>query len=391
MYSTCLFCVSRLGSNEAIERFPVGRRLAFDSALGRLWVVCSGCGRWNLSPIEERWEAIEECERRFEGARLRYSTGNIALAHLREGTDLVRIGKPLRPEFAAWRYGRRFSERARKARILDGLLCAGHAGMCGVVIVAGLPSILMGLVLLPLPFLLKGISRDPLTATIEVRSLGIVPRMRGIAVGSPLYLWASIQSSPETAPGWELEVVLGADRDREYREVHRLQGSDAVRAVSRVLTTLNQWGGSRRDVQSSVKELAQVPHPGEYIRLAASRFEATRPSNPLTWETPRPGFHETDISMYHPVMRLALEMALHEDSEARALAGELDELEKQWREAEEVASIADRLLVPEAVDARLRRMKTGEPHEAAPTDEPLPLPGVSGGRSEPPRRLPRCD
>ena len=51
MYATCLFCHSRLGHNESIERFTVGRRLAFDSAKGRLWVICSGCGRWNLSAI----------------------------------------------------------------------------------------------------------------------------------------------------------------------------------------------------------------------------------------------------------------------------------------------------------------------------------------------------
>jgi AmiR/NasT family two-component response regulator len=40
---------------------------------------------------------------------------------------------------------------------------------------------------------------------------------------------------------------------------------------------------------------------------------------------------------------LALEMALHEVSERRALAGELAELEARWREAEEIARIADSL------------------------------------------------
>ena len=31
MYSTCIFCKNSLGANEAIEQFPVGRRLAFDA------------------------------------------------------------------------------------------------------------------------------------------------------------------------------------------------------------------------------------------------------------------------------------------------------------------------------------------------------------------------
>jgi hypothetical protein len=25
-----------------------------------LWVVCRHCERWNLSPLEERWEAVEQ-------------------------------------------------------------------------------------------------------------------------------------------------------------------------------------------------------------------------------------------------------------------------------------------------------------------------------------------
>jgi hypothetical protein len=49
MYSTCLFCNHDLGRNETLETFPIGRRLAFDAAKGRLWVVCKHCERWNLS------------------------------------------------------------------------------------------------------------------------------------------------------------------------------------------------------------------------------------------------------------------------------------------------------------------------------------------------------
>src|SRR3954471_5674881 len=105
MYSTCIFCHAPLGANEVVERFPVGRRLAFDAGRGRLWVVCRKCERWNLSPLDERWEAIEEGERLFRDTRLRVSTDNIGLARISEGLELVRIGSPPRPEMAAWRYG----------------------------------------------------------------------------------------------------------------------------------------------------------------------------------------------------------------------------------------------------------------------------------------------
>src|SRR6185503_20880930 len=97
MYSTCLFCNEDLGANEVIEQFPVGRRLAFDASKGRLWVVCRKCERWNLSPLDERWEAIEQAERLYSETRRRVATAEICLARLRDRTELVRIGAPLRP------------------------------------------------------------------------------------------------------------------------------------------------------------------------------------------------------------------------------------------------------------------------------------------------------
>src|SRR5207237_950349 len=56
-------------------------------------------------------------------------------------------------------------------------------------------------------------------------------------------------------------------------------------------------------------------------------------------------------------VRLALEMAAHEESERRALDGELALLAAAWREAEEIAGIADDLLMPEAVGAWLEKNK----------------------------------
>ena len=51
------------------------------------------------------------------------------------------------------------------------------------------------------------------------------------------------------------------------------------------------------------------------------------------------------------VDRLAIEMALQEDAERRAMEGELADLERAWKQAEEIAAIADTLL-PEPGAAR---------------------------------------
>jgi len=44
--------------------------------------------------------------------------------------------------------------------------------------------------------------------------------------------------------------------------------------------------------------------------------------------------------------RLALEMSVHEETERRAMEGELKVLEAAWRDAEQIASISDDELTP---------------------------------------------
>jgi hypothetical protein len=55
--------------------------------------------------------------------------------------------------------------------------------------------------------------------------------------------------------------------------------------------------------------------------------------------------------------RLAVEMALHEEREREALAGELKLLEWEWREAERLAKISDALALPPDIDDDLDRRK----------------------------------
>lgn len=140
MYSTCLFCAASLGTNEAMETFPVGRSVAFDAWHGRLWAVCRRCGRWNLAPLEERWEAVETAERMFTDARTRVHSENIGLCRLPDGTRLVRVGKALPDELAAWRYGRQLVSRRRRNLVVTTAGAAGALGAAGILV--GLPFIL---------------------------------------------------------------------------------------------------------------------------------------------------------------------------------------------------------------------------------------------------------
>jgi hypothetical protein len=347
VFSTCIHCHAPLGRNEAIEAFPVGSRLAFDARRGRLWVVCRACERWNLSALEERWEAIEECERRFTDTRLRTSTDEIGLARLREGVDLIRIGEPKRPEFAAWRYGDQFGRRRTRQLLVTGTAVSA----IGALYVGGLwaGASLGG-------FIFAGQSWiDPL---INGRGGAVVARVRG-AEGDLL----TVQRRHA-----RMSALVRGERDEPFtlRLEHtagtaELTGDIAERAAQQLLPTVNRFGGSRRRVQEAVDAIERA---GDPYRFAAdlARSVGWRPGNQRVHRTrgdatlvvqKAPGTFEA----LDPAYRLALEMALHEEQERRAMEGELQALAEQWREAEEIAAIADGLFVSPAVDARLQALR----------------------------------
>jgi len=94
MWTHCIVCSSHLGENQAVEAFTTGNRLDFDPVKGRLWVVCPRCERWNLVPLDQRWEAVEALEKAYRDTPTRYSTSEIGLARLGGGLEIVRIGRP---------------------------------------------------------------------------------------------------------------------------------------------------------------------------------------------------------------------------------------------------------------------------------------------------------
>src|SRR5512135_118698 len=96
---SCFFCGAELPPLDP-DRLPDRERLAYDPDLGRLWRVCSGCTRWNVVPLEDRWEVLEECERqvRDEG-RMLLASEHLALYRIAgqiANGQLVRVGRPPR-------------------------------------------------------------------------------------------------------------------------------------------------------------------------------------------------------------------------------------------------------------------------------------------------------
>jgi hypothetical protein len=324
LYRSCIFCSAALGSNESIERFPVGRSLAFDAAQGRLWAVCQKCARWNLAPLEERWEAIDEAERLFRDTRIRVQSENVGLARLKDGTRLVRVGQALPGEVAVWRYGRQLQRRHR-ARVAIRTVTYTTAIVLPLVgwMVALGANRSLGWMSNVATFGWKGRR----SAQEQRISAGHSPTGRPLVLPRGAVINAHLEQ--EDDGGLLLRVPLYGRRAHapfaDFRD-------DAARSVlSRSMLMVNDEGAGRHALRHAMDALSAAGSPEDYIRtvarnrgvLGGQRVEGTRK---LT-----------------PTGLLALEMALHEETERRALEGELSMLEAMWREAEEIASIADRL------------------------------------------------
>ncbi|HEY4217942.1 MAG TPA: hypothetical protein VGM67_12445 [Gemmatimonadaceae bacterium] len=364
MYTTCLFCHVDLGANHHLSTFPVGRRVAFDPKKGRLWVICTRCGRWNLTPLEERWEAIDDSERLFRGTRLRMSTDNVGLAQLRGGFELVRIGPALLPEIASWRYGTRLvryepEEDTRPALFIRGARLIARATAGAMVGYAHA----------------VGFSDD---AVLRMRTFR---RGRGVLLrtadeyGNPVvvryaHLGAAELVRPEQDAPWQLKL-------RHDLGVATLAEGPALRVAGKMLATLNVGVASASEVNHAIAKLDEAGDPdGYFTRVAslamrtswgrhpeAAAHESGAPrgtfserlalqlANRSFWGRGGTGSDEqTPLFRLPAVDRLALEMAANEDIERRALLGELDSLHAAWKDAEEIAAIADELFADGVLD-----------------------------------------
>jgi hypothetical protein len=388
MYTTCLFCSASLGTNEAIETFAVGRGIAFDAWRGRLWAVCARCGRWNLAPIETRWEAVEQAERLFTDSRTRVQSENIGLCRLRDGTRLIRVGRALPGELAAWRYGGQLLSRRRRNLALT---AAGVAGVGAVV--AGLPLLISAGA--PLMLANAGVQiynaynmgvrqnrvvlrvppeRSPTGDELVVRRVHLHESVLtasdsgdiGVRLPTPklLHPWKRPAMSPKQAHGEPFDIT----------------GPEARRLLARSMTDYNIRGAKQADVENALALITAAGGPDEFARTVAGTGAAITRSRPQSgWA--RPGQSNTPSlkqvmgtfrgevipvkkykdpfdrdgrpQMTH-VEALALEMALNEESERHALEGELAALEAAWREAEEIASIADSLSPAPQLSSRKR-------------------------------------
>jgi hypothetical protein len=146
------------------------------------------------------------------------------------------------------------------------------------------------------------------------------------------------------AIGWALDVKTR--RSWRTGEVHTFRGDEAERVAGILLTRINHTGGNRDTVRDAVHAIEEAGHPEAFLESSLTRLGQGRMDR-----------GKGRLSRMPAPSRLALEMALHEEHERRALEGELRGLEIIWRREEEIAAIADDLLLPEDALGKLETLR----------------------------------
>ncbi|MGH7467223.1 MAG: hypothetical protein ACRENP_04480 [Longimicrobiales bacterium] len=261
------------------------------------------------------------------------STENIGLARLADGTELIRMGQPLRHEMAAWRYGDTLIKRRRREWITGSALFGSMAGVYWGGFAFGLVGGAAAPVVLHLPEMAVSVFADN-------RTIARVPGPDGLD-----YRMSRKHARKARLRPWRSSVVLDV---RHARGHSLLDGEAAVRMTALLMPHINALGANRTQVQHAVAELETARSPAHYLRRAADRLHH------------HPRWRNYVIADAQPEVRLALEMATHEEQERRALEGELAELQAMWREAEEIAAISDNLLLPRTVIDFIRKQKSDQ-------------------------------
>jgi hypothetical protein len=148
----------------------------------------------------------------------------------------------------------------------------------------------------------------------------------------------------------ETRVMPRGERDApialhlRFKNGHRLiEGPDALRVASLVVPHVNRYGAGKQTVADAVRSIEEAGSPVDYLaRMGHVGALVTAAPVKRRWWTER-RYDDTGLFGFSPIDRIALEMALHEDIERRAMEGELEMLERSWQEAETEAAIADSL------------------------------------------------
>lgn len=313
-HTRCIFCRASLGRNTILAEHPLGARLAFDTENARLWIVCPRCARWNLAALDqpERRDAVAKLDQFYSATPSHHAEKGIGIAEVGRAT-LIRVGGATWPQFAAWRYGRRLRRRRYGWFVFIAVLTLvnifnfSSSGDAFLETNLGLFGA-YALIAFALWY-------------IGWRTRWYVPLGRGTrAPTSGLQIDRAEISVREA--GWSLLVA-------HRNGASSLRGPDAVRALALLMPLHNGKGATDADIADAIYLIERAGGPENFFHARLNPAWLGQGNHPIT-SLPLP-------------LRLALEIAAHEETERRILRGELAALTLDWRQAAQTATVAEEL------------------------------------------------
>jgi hypothetical protein len=305
MERPCPLCGTSLPIDPPQGPDPRGR-MAYDPLRGRLWRVCPGCERWHPVPLVYRWEALERNEELVATrGRVLLSSDELSLVSV-DGGELIRVGRPLAEGWAGWRYGRELPAplRPRKSffrRLLEGLPSVPVEGYDPY----GFGRVAPSHRWFASPFLE---SAGPLTAAFT--RVPLAPECPSCHEPLPVLPWKFQRIRFEDVSTADPTVAVPCGRCGEEVLVPVREARPALR-LGLALVTPRRASGRARPAARRIQGVGGAH--GFMVRLARERVA---------------------LGELGTGLRLALGMVLDDLAETEAL-------EREWREAEELAAIMD--------------------------------------------------
>jgi hypothetical protein len=314
-----------------------------------MWVICPQCGQWNLVPLEERWEALEESEQIAQSAETRASGPSLGFARTRQGLELLQVGSLSSTDIANWRYGRRLQKRQSLslsvlgALLLLGIVLGVRAGLGARspgfgIYIAGFAVIWLGFVWYRPPRMWL---RLPLSS----------------GVGRVLWPWQLQDIHLHTAQNERPSVIVPRGGERIT-----LRRAKAAAFLGSLLPKLNGADCATVSISDAVNRVTAAEDEARKRPRKRSRKnghgkgERERNNDVLhlaPWEILAAQIAGTSLTRLDPERRVALEMAVTEECERADVVRIASDAGAEWEEEDEVAAIADDLLLPPDVTARL--------------------------------------
>jgi hypothetical protein len=150
------------------------------------------------------------------------------------------------------------------------------------------------------------------------------------------------------------------------KETRRLTGRCAAEFLAGLLHKLNGADCIGVSIRAAVLEVARAERKArrraQRMAQQAHKRRRTREAPPLVrlsaWEWLLADAPYRYLSEVSPLHRLALEMAVTEELERGKLESDAESASVEWNDQEQIAAIADDLLVPEAILYRIEQAKS---------------------------------